>query len=467
MKKIIMKKIVASVVGLPVAGVVSATKIRFAPWVNHFLNPQLKEVRMLKKIQLLMSSVLLAHGLWVTSVLAQEMTFWSRSTNAVQLRALVDGWNKTHETQIKLNVMPSAEFRTKIAIAMAAGTPPDIAAIDSAFIPKFNQSGHLLDITDKAKALPYFKHFIKADIETATYPKVGGRLYGLPFFLDNSVLVYNKDLFRRAGIDPENPPLSNRAELKEAIEKVSALGDDIYGWYFSAACGCAYTFVLMPHVWASGGDWFNEDASAATFDDPEIKAAFEFFHWTLSNGHIPPSAEADTGAFFVKTFMSGKIGMQVISSTMMSLITNDAPDVNFGIAYIPGREGGVGAWVGGDSIAIPKGSKHPDEAWEFLEWMTSEEVQLEYYAGLNYTPIRTDLWDPEKVPFFKKDVRFEIGATAAGFGKVPWMIDLMGLIGTDITPWQVLAQSAVFDGEYDGALEEAQKEANKILAESR
>ena len=115
-----------------------------------------------KKTLLLISSVLLSYGMVVTPVLAKEMTFWSRDTNAVQLRALVDGWNKTHETQVKLNVIPAGKILAKLGIAMAAGTPPDIAAIDSTRIAKFVADGQLLlDITEKAQALPYYDHFIK------------------------------------------------------------------------------------------------------------------------------------------------------------------------------------------------------------------------------------------------------------------------------------------------------------------
>ena len=420
-----------------------------------------------KKTLLLISSVLLSYGMVVTPVLAKEMTFWSRDTNAKQLRALVDGWNKTHETQVKLNVIPAGKILAKLGIAMAADTPPDIAAIDSTRIVKFVADGQLLlDITDKAQALPYYDHFIKGFIDTATYPKIGGRLYAIPFFLDAMVLIYNKDLFRRAGIDPENPPLSNRAELQEAIEKVTALGDDIYGFYFSGQCSGCMIFTSAPHVWASGGHIFNEDASAATLDDSEVHALLKFYHWMITSGQVPPSAAADNGANFIATFMSGKIGMQGVSSTGLSLVINDAPEIDFGVAYAPGRLGGKSSWIGGDSIAIPKGGKYPDEAWAFIEWMTSEEVQLKYYAELNYTPIRTDLYDPEKVPFFKADPRAEKAARAVEFGTSPWAVEMEAVFCCAPTsPVMDFWMGAIIDGDFD--FEDAQKRANKIISKGQ
>lgn len=330
------------------------------------------------------------------------LTFWSRDTNQVQLRALVDAWNETHETQIELTLAPFLEFASKLGVAMAAGTPPDLAAIEVTAFPKFSSQGQVLDITDKARALPYFDHLIGGHTASATYPKVGGRVYGISFFPDNAVLVYNKDLFEQAGLDPENPPLSTRAEMKDAIERITALGDDIYGFYFSGACQGCSMFLMLSQIWASGGDVLNEDATAATFDDPEVAAFYEFYRELWTSGQVPPSAEADTGSGWLTLFQAGKIGMQGTNSPGVAGLINDFPELNFGVAYLPGREGGVGSFVGGDVISITADSKHPDEAWEFLEWMTSEEVQLKYYAGMNMIPIRTDLYDPEKIQFSRK-----------------------------------------------------------------
>ena len=295
----------------------------------------------------------------------------------------------------------------------------------------------------------------------ATYPKVGGRLYGVPFWLDAAVLIYNKDLFRQAGLDPEKPP-TNRAELKEAIEKVSALGDDIYGWYFSGACQGCMVFTMIPQVWASGGDILSKDGTRATFDDPEVKAILEHYHWMWENGHVPRSAEADNGANFSTLFKAGKIGMQGVNSATVTVMKNEHPDIDFGISYLPGRLGGEGSWVGGDSITIPKGSKHPDVAWEFFAWFTSWEVQVEEYIGVNTMPIREDLFDH---PNFRKDPRMQKAAMAVGVGQVPWLIDIRTVMSLPTSPWGNLYPAAIFDGEYFP--EDANKEANKILAESK
>ena len=455
------QKFVALLMGLFVTDVVSVTITRFDPWLNRILNPQLKEVYMVKRILLLISSVLLAYGLGVAPVLAKEITFWSRATNQTQLTALVDAWNETHETQIKLTLIPWDDFFSKLGLAMATGTPPDIAAIEVGHFTKYAAEGQMLDITDKAKALPYFKHFIPA--HNMYYPFGGKKLYGISFFPDIAVLIYNKNLFRQASLDPENPP-SNRAEMKNAIERITALGDDINGFYASLACrGCMYFFGLS-QIWASGGNIIDYSANKTTYDDPEVGALLKFYRWMLTSGNVPASAKADTGSGFTTLFKAGKIGMQGVNTPAAADMMNHFGD-DVGVTFLPGREFGAGSMIGGDSIGIPAGSKNPDEAWKFIEWMTTEEVQLKYYAGMNMIPTRMDLYDHQ---VFAKDPRLVKSAKASEFGRVPYLVENAKIVCCSPTaPWVTLVEQSIFEGEYDEVVDELNKEATKILRETQ
>ena len=98
--------------------------------------------------------------------------------------------------------------------------------------------------------------------------------------------------------------------------------------------------------------------------------------------------------------------------------------------------------------------------------MTSEEVQLKYYAELNYTPIRTDLYDPEKVPFFKADPRAEKAARAVEFGTSPWAVEMEAVFCCAPTsPVMDFWMGAIIDGDFD--FEDAQKRANKIISKGQ
>ena len=78
-----------------------------------------------------------------------------------------------------------------------------------------------------------------------------GRLYGVPLYADVSALFYNKDLFRKAGLDPEKPPTS-LAEIREYADKITALGGDVKGYFLPGSCAGCNIFTVAPLMWASG-----------------------------------------------------------------------------------------------------------------------------------------------------------------------------------------------------------------------
>lgn len=386
------------------------------------------------------------------------MSFWTRDSNQAQVRQLVDAWNETHENQIEITVIPAAEYITKVGAASAAGTPPDIIAVDLIYVPQFAAANQLVDITDKARNLSYFEQLSPSHVRLATYE---GNIYALPFNAEGSILLWNKDLFEQAGLDPETPP-ANWGEIAAAAEQISALGDDIYGYYFSGACAGCNAFTFLPLIWAAGGDVLTDDGTEATLTDPNVAAALDFYRQLWESGQMPPGAQADTGSDFANAFTTGKIGMVGSGAFAISMLKNDYPDINFGVTFLPGQEDGVSSFAGGDSIGIPAGSQYPDQAFEFIEWMTTEEVQLEQYAAASSLPIRTDLAENQ---YFEADPRLTTAAQAMALGQTPYSLVYNQLFNDANGPWLKMIQTAIFDGDVAGAVETAQEEFTAILAE--
>jgi multiple sugar transport system substrate-binding protein len=389
---------------------------------------------------------------------AVTMSFWTRDSNQEQVRLLVDSWNSSHTNQIELTVIPAAEYVTKVGASVGAGAPPDLMAVDLIYVPQFAAANQLTDITALAKELPYFDTLSPSHVRLATFD---GKIFGLPFNAEGSYLIYNKGLFTAAGLDPENPPKS-WAEIADAAAKITALGDDTYGYYFSGACPGCNAFTFLPLIWADGGDVLNEDGTTATLvDNPSVKGALELYRQMWADGLIPPGAQVDTGSDFANAFTSGKIGMAGTGAFAINNLKVNFPEIDFGATFLPGGEGGASSFAGGDSIAIPAGSKYPDAAFEFIEWATSEEVQLEFYAKVNNLPVRTDLADNE---FFREDPRLTVAAEAMGIGKTPYTVVYNQLFNDANGPWLKMMQTAIFDGDVDGAISTAQDEFTKILS---
>ena len=389
---------------------------------------------------------------------AQAVTidFWVRNDDAGFTQPLVKAYNAGHADQVKLNIVPSAQFVPKFAAAVSGGAAPDVVATDLIYLPAFAAAGQLTDITARARALPFYKQLSPSHLRLATY---GGKLYGVPYSAEGSILLYNKDLFKKAGLDPEKPPTTWQ-EIRDDAAKISALGGGVKGFYFSGACAGCNAFTLLPLIWASGGDVLSADGKTATLDTPAVKQALTLYRDLWRGGQIPKTAKADAGTDFLNAFTTGKIGMAGSGAFAIGTLKNKYPGVNFGVAYLPGQNGQWSSFAGGDTMAIPKGSKHPKEAFDFISWCLSEPVQVGQFAKNGSIPVRADLAENQ---YSKLDPRFVVPARAMAAGRTPYSTVYNDLFNSGTGPWLSMIQKAVFGGDVDAAVKEAQAAFTKIL----
>ncbi len=397
----------------------------------------------------------------VSATFAQDavtLTLWSRDSNQDFVRQLVDAWNADHPNQIEVTIIPAAEFVTRVGTGAAAGEVPDLLPIDLIYVPEFAKAGQLTEIGEFAEALEFFDQLSPSHVRLAMYDD---GLYAVPFSAEGSVLVYNKGLFTQAGLDPETPP-TNWNEIYEAAKAITALGNGNYGFYFSGNCAGCNAFTFLPYIWASGGDLLTDDGLTATVDTPELRAALEFYKKMWDEGLIPPGSQADTGTDFFNAFAQGNIGMVGSGAFATSLLKRDYPDLDFGIAFLPGMEEGVSSFAGGDSIAIPAGAANPAAAFEFIAWTFSEEIQVEMYAKAGQLPVRIDLSNNK---YFEEDPRLITNAEAMALGKTPYSFVYNQLYNDANGPWLQMIPKAIFEGDIDGAIADAQARFEQILAE--
>jgi multiple sugar transport system substrate-binding protein len=387
-----------------------------------------------------------------------KMSFWSRDSNKAMVETLITAWNKDHKNQIELTSIPAADFFTKFGTAVTAGVGPDMTAIDLIYVPQFADAGQFTDITDLVKGM------LNADKLSPSHVRLGiykGRNYALPFNAEGSVLIYNKGLFKQAGLDPEKPP-TTWDEIYQNAKKITALGNGIYGFYFSGNCSGCNAFTWLPFVWASGGDVLTPDNAKPTIaSDPMVKAALEFYRQMWAEKLMPEGAKVDNGSDFFNAFRTNKIGMMGTGAFAISVLKKENPEIEFGITYLPGQKGGDSSFAGGDSIGIPTGSKYVKEAFEFIQWLYSDEVQLELYAKINSLPVRLDL---AKNKYFAEDSRMEKVASSMGIGRTPYSLTYNQLFNDANGPFLAMLQTAIFEGKIDEAIKTAQKQFEDIMS---
>jgi multiple sugar transport system substrate-binding protein len=415
------------------------------------------------KLRLLSSTLALAVAATAMAALpgvanATDISMWVRASGAQAAQHMIDLWNSSHPDKVNVTVIPDNQMVTKLATGSQAGDVPDMVSFDLVYMADFMNSGALLDITADLKADPNYASVAQAYKDIATW---NGKIYGAGFTPDVSVLIWNKDLFKAAGLDPDKAPTS-MAEIHADATKIKALGADTYGYYFSGACPGCNIFVTSPLMVASGSSMLPAKPGDKALTGDGIKGVLTEMKAMWDEKLIPESAQADSGANFLATFETGKIGIQGTGGFAISALKHDKPDMNFGIGFLPGvKDGQTSAFVGGDVIAIPAKSAHADIAKAFIHWELTDEAQLEGLAKNNIIPSRPVLADNK----YFTDPRVVTTAKAVGVGYVPGVLHYNDMVNSDSSPWIQMLQSAIFDGDVDGAIKTAQDAMEQISSQ--
>lgn len=389
-------------------------------------------------------------------VYAQDLTMWVRESAADPGKLMVDLWNASHDAKITLTAIPDNQLVTKLATSSQSGDAPDLVSFDLIYMPDFMKAGLLTDLTDQLNADPHYATHVQAYKDIATYE---GKIYGVGFTPDVSVLAWNKDLYKAAGLDPEKGP-TTVAEIVDHARKIRALGGDTYGFWFSGSCPGCNIFVTSPMMVASGSKMLPRNGEDEALTGDGVKIVLEALKTMWDEGLVPENAEVDTGANFVAAFASGNIGIAGTGGFLISLMKREHPDFNYGLTLLPGTEPGqVSAFVGGDVVAIPANGKNEAAAREFVTWVLSDEAQIEGLAKNSILSTRTDLAEND---YTKDNEKVLTTAKALAAGYVPWVFRFADMVNSDSSPWITMLQTAVFDGDVDGAIETARAEMLSI-----
>ena len=381
------------------------------------------------------------------------ITVWARDAQQGFMKQLVDLYNADHEVQAKVTVIPGSSFVQKLGTAASSGSGPDVASIDLVFAPYFAQAGALEDISELADSLPYKDALSPSHRKMSTFEDA---TYALPFTAEASAMYYNKDLFKKAGLDPAKPP-TTYAEIRDAAKKIRALGDDYYGFTFAGACGGCNVFEFTPHIWASGGDVLSEDGMQAKLDSPEVTEALQFYRDMWTDGSIPSAAKNDAGTQQVPLFTSGKVGMTPLGA--FAIPTMEKAKVNFGVAPIPGKDGEVSSFAGGDVISVISGTKNKAGAEDFVKWATDEQAQA-FLAKNGSVPVRTDLVD--KI-YSTQGEHYKVFGDLMGVGRTPYSVVENPIFNDNNGPWVKMINDAVFGGDIAAAQQAGQKAAQALI----
>lgn len=263
------------------------------------------------------------------------------------------------------------EANKKLLAAIAGGNPPDVAYFDRFKVGQYAAQGALTDLTSFAEK----DGVTKDDYYPFAWAEANyeGKLYGIPTSTDARMLFYNIDEFKKAGLDPNNPP-KTIDELEQAAKQLTIKEGSRFkqiGFIPWFGQGQLYTW-----GWAFGGDFYNEETGKVTANDPKIVDALKWeSEYAKSYGISNLTSFTNSqGTGARAPFISGNLSMIVSGNFTVAQIENYKPDLNYGVTPIPTPTGGdFQTWSGGWSVVIPKGAQHEEAAWKYLKFFGGTE----------------------------------------------------------------------------------------------
>lgn len=334
-------------------------------------------MRKSSKLFTILSAAMCVTALGAAPCYAEEVTinFWHHyseqsAENETLNNVLIPEFEKENP-DIKVNAVSHewSDLHEKILISAKSETLPDVARLDSAWVPEFEKMGILVPLNQE---MGDYQEVADGLLESAmSTAQIGQDTYGLALNTNTKILFYNVKAFKDAG-------LSAPTTMDEFIEDCKKLagenenGQQIWGYDEPALAG----WNLCPFIWSMGGSITNEDQTKATgyLNSAETVNAIQTLADLYKEGAITGWNSGDIP--MTDGFGTGRYAMIMDGPWKISEMEGSYPDFEYATAPMPEGEGGSHSVLGGEDISMFN-TANKDAAWKFMKFMTGEFAQEE------------------------------------------------------------------------------------------
>lgn len=263
--------------------------------------------------------------------------------------------------KVKVETIGYDDYFTQMQTRVAGGTAPDCYELNIENFAAYANKGLLAPISGvdvsglNATALGAFN--------------VGGTQYGLPESFSNVVLIYNKDLFDRAGVGYPTADWTQK-DLQAAAEAIRALDDNIFGIWQPITYNEVFKVVAQ-----YGGSLLNADKTAFTINSPENIKAVQTLVDRVLVSNVQPNSVQQGGMGDWDMFMSGRLGMIPTGIWAFQSFTENC-DFAWDIAVEPGSTQKATHFFSNCVVINPE-SKNQEAAAAWLAWLTSSTASAD------------------------------------------------------------------------------------------
>jgi multiple sugar transport system substrate-binding protein len=335
--------------------------------------------------------------------------FWAMGGEGERIGSMVNAFERDHpDVNVRLQQIPWSAAHEKLLTAFAGDTLPDVCQLGNTWIAEFEALGALEDLTDRVgdgKAVDpanYFPGVWAGNV-------IADRVYGAPWYVDTRIMFYRKDLLAAAGHD--KPPRTWDEWMRVMRDvKANQAGERVEVRLPSGATEGLRTAdkyaILLPVNefeppiilgYQVGADMLKDDGRYGNFSGAEFRRAFDFYANIFREGLAPKVSNTRISNVW-QEFERGTFAMYVTGPwNVVQFRERMSPDMQgkWTTAPMPGptsqRPGTSTA--GGSSLVIFRPSRHKAAAWQFIEFMSRRDQQVELCLCTSNMPAREDAWE--------------------------------------------------------------------------
>ncbi|THF82186.1 extracellular solute-binding protein [Cohnella fermenti] len=259
------------------------------------------------------------------------------------------------------------DLHKKLQVAGSTNDLPDVARLDIIWVPELQRSNWLVPLDETfADFGNTTSGLLEGPVSTA---KVGEHYYGLPLNTNTKVLFWNEDMLKQAGL---SQPPTTTDEFFSALEAVKTANPNAWGYGEPGL----YGWNVLPWIWSNGGDVLSPDMSTAdgylnSADSIAIVARLQqAYQGNKLAGFKPGDVPVTEG------HAKGSYALIAEGPWAVAQFQGQFTDYKARMVSFPAGKAGSVQVLGGEDIGITN-TRHQEESWKFLQFMTSEYAQVE------------------------------------------------------------------------------------------
>jgi N,N'-diacetylchitobiose transport system substrate-binding protein len=303
------------------------------------------------------------------------LTVWLMNGSAPA--SVVDGVNadfkaKHPNVTVKVELQNWGDIGTKLDTGFAGSTPPDVVELGNTLVAKYAAAGALEDLTGKKSSFDNSGTWLQSLTDSCT---LGGKLYCAPYYAGSRAVIYRKDMFAAANVQPPTS-MDELLTVGQKLMTAHASDPNFSALYFPGK----YWYAALPFIWDFGGDIATQ--SGGKWQGSLNSASSQQGLTTLAN-LVSKLSRADKNGDEAKqdaTFAQGHVAMIIANGWEVGVITDPkAGDPKLadklGVFPIPSHTAGQTApvFLGGSDLGVAAKSKNQALANEWVELLTGSK----------------------------------------------------------------------------------------------